>query len=384
MYVYIYIYIYIHIHMHIGNTHFLVYTVSSLVEQTTPNYLELFDAASSVSEVAFVDKDLDELELGGMIGWATPDYTARTTAYNVYLATDAAGADRSVIGGSVSIGTNNAPIMVETPLYTYSQIVVYTQSSLTEQTTPVALSISDTAALASAVEFPDFDLDLGDIGGTVNWAAAPDLSEVTQHMVYFATLSESCGTGCSASASNTTTTTTTDVAASLSNDTRLRVCRICVRAFFGSVAANATSITVPVNTPLANYSVDGLAPTHVLVYASSDLVESSTPAAVALYDASADVSNVNFTDKDLDRLELGGVIITSTITIIIIIISIVCYIYIYICITNLSHSLSISISLSLSIYLSLSLYIYIYIMYIYIYIFMCIYIYIYIHTYIHI
>ena len=38
-------------------THMLVYTLTSLVEQTTPAYHLIFDAYASVSDISFTDKE---------------------------------------------------------------------------------------------------------------------------------------------------------------------------------------------------------------------------------------------------------------------------------------------------------------------------------------
>ena len=45
---------------------------------------------------------------------------------------------------------------------------------------------------------------------------------------------------------------------------------------------------------------------HLVVYASSSLVEQTTPAAVLIIEVIASVSNIAFADRDIDDAELGG------------------------------------------------------------------------------
>merc|ERR1740129_1296099 len=76
-------------------------------------------------------------------------------------------------------------VPVETPLSSFTHLVVYTKSSLVEQTTPVALELVDTFAMVANISFSDFDLDLGDLGGTLTWSAPEDINQVTHYAVYF-------------------------------------------------------------------------------------------------------------------------------------------------------------------------------------------------------
>ena len=48
----------------------MVYTLTSLVEQTTPASHLVYDAFASVSNVTFTDRDLDLDDLGGMVRWS--------------------------------------------------------------------------------------------------------------------------------------------------------------------------------------------------------------------------------------------------------------------------------------------------------------------------
>ena len=94
-----------------------VYTKSALVEQTTPDSLNLAsDTASSVSSIAFVDKDLDATNYGGTVTWTAPSLHSHVTHYVAYLATSGAGADRSqvVSAGDRPKGTNVLSMPSET------------------------------------------------------------------------------------------------------------------------------------------------------------------------------------------------------------------------------------------------------------------------------
>ena len=124
-------------------THLVVYTKSSLVEQSTPGPVAIADVDSSVSSVAFPDKDLDGGQLGGVVTWSAPAATAQVVGYNVYFSQDDAGASKSLIGGSVLVGTNAASVSANTALAAHTHVTVYTLSSLAEQTTPVAASLAD-------------------------------------------------------------------------------------------------------------------------------------------------------------------------------------------------------------------------------------------------
>lgn len=53
-------------------THIMMYLQSSFSEQSTPQVIPIRDAQASVSNVAFIDKDLDGGELGGQISWSPP------------------------------------------------------------------------------------------------------------------------------------------------------------------------------------------------------------------------------------------------------------------------------------------------------------------------
>ncbi|CAE7214126.1 unnamed protein product [Symbiodinium sp. CCMP2592] len=64
-----------------GYTHFVLYTKSSLVRQSTPAALLLSDTIASVANISFPDEDLDALEIGGFISWDNPKETTYVTEY---------------------------------------------------------------------------------------------------------------------------------------------------------------------------------------------------------------------------------------------------------------------------------------------------------------
>ncbi|CAE7858193.1 PIF1 [Symbiodinium microadriaticum] len=131
------------------NTHVVVYTRSSLVEQTTPAFLEavgldtmlvrnrwmsrvrrllffraclhlksydidqsplqISDTISSVPYLRFTDLDLDPLQIGGYLEWVAPeDDNSTITHYTLYAAEDALGSNRTQITPELPFGTTAA------------------------------------------------------------------------------------------------------------------------------------------------------------------------------------------------------------------------------------------------------------------------------------
>ena len=160
---------------------------------------------SSVSSILYADKDLDESELGGALSWAAPARHERVNVYQLYLAADPPATNRSQVGDDVPRGTDVAMIPANTPInyhdfpwhrerfypgtdtpFSWKYLVVYTKSTLVEQTTPTAFKIFDLRSNVRNLIFPDFDLDEGDLGGTVVWVAPEETSQVTHYYVWFA------------------------------------------------------------------------------------------------------------------------------------------------------------------------------------------------------
>jgi WD40 repeat protein len=249
--------------------HFLVYTKSSMAgEQVTPESTVIVDSEVIVPSISFTDLDLDQGQLGGDVTWESPGDRSLVDEYVVFLAADPQGSGRSQVGGSVSVGTNAITIVVDTASLENQYVLVYTKSSLAEQTTPQSLELNDTVAFVSSLSFTDKDVDVFELGGTVNWVAPSDISQVTRYVVYLA-VGDYLG----------------------ANRTQIG----------GDVDIINTSISIPINTALRHY-------THVLVTTKSSLAESTTPVSTAISDTAAMVSNISFIDLDLDKSELGGTV----------------------------------------------------------------------------
>ena len=59
----------------------------------------------------------------------------------------------------------------------FTHLVVYTKTSLAESTEGGSFQLSDTVAVPSSVAFDDFDVDAGDLGGTLAWSAPADTAQ---------------------------------------------------------------------------------------------------------------------------------------------------------------------------------------------------------------
>ena len=80
-------------------THFLIYSVSELEEQTTPTALAIFDSNASVTLVKFIDLDLDPQQLGGNVSFLEPNEpNAPLYRYVLYLANSPQGDGRLEAG----------------------------------------------------------------------------------------------------------------------------------------------------------------------------------------------------------------------------------------------------------------------------------------------
>jgi len=90
-------------------THLVLYSKSSLEEQTIPAGVPMSDTGVSVAQLSFQDKDLDAGELGGAITWAPPSI-AQVDRFVVYFATSTTGSGRSQLSLPVSAGTNTMQV----------------------------------------------------------------------------------------------------------------------------------------------------------------------------------------------------------------------------------------------------------------------------------
>ncbi|CAJ1427338.1 unnamed protein product, partial [Effrenium voratum] len=234
-----------------------VYTRSRFAEQSFPSALWVNDTNASVENLVFVDKDLDESELGGVVLWNESDGT-QVEDYRVYLSVNASGDERQAIG-DVSAEPFQAPLAADTAPGIFRFITVFARSSLAEQTTPVAQATSD-AFVGLLANFTDQDLDEDELGGTLQWqVVAGDTSQVQGFEAY---LSES--------------------------------------AFLGSAdGSGAQTLAVPPEVPQGNSS-------HILLYAVSSSFRQTFPAEVLVLDTNASVSGTSFLDEDLDVGQVGG------------------------------------------------------------------------------
>ncbi|CAJ1450045.1 unnamed protein product, partial [Effrenium voratum] len=231
--------------------------------QSSAVYLELVDLDFSPSAVSFVDQRLDAGLLGGYVQWTEPVNDSEVVQYNVYLADDAYGTGRMVVG---SVGAGNSSLAIDsTDLQLYSYVLVYTESSMGEQDVPAAGAISDTSASVSSVAFVDNDADALEIAGSVTWTAPADISQVTGYRVYL----------CEGSLCST-------------------------RAQLGSHVATGTH-----QVSFSQVSVTH-AQTHIAVYAKSVLAEQSTPETLVLVDVQISAGNISFLDVDIDAGQVAG------------------------------------------------------------------------------
>ncbi|CAE7268472.1 unnamed protein product, partial [Symbiodinium necroappetens] len=265
-----------------------VFARSSLAEQTTPRYVEIIDTVSSVSNIGFADKDLDWDELGGYVDWQAPASHSQVLFYELYLAESFMGKNRlNYPSGSIPVGNTEVLWPAETPKAAFTHFVVYTKSWLAEQTTPVALEFEDKVSLVRDISFPDLDLDLEDIGGTISWEAPNDTSQVTHYVVYLgqANTTDGCNTSYQLQPEEANTSTAFS--------------DWCLLTYIGNASFGEHDLFISPDTGVPPY-------THVAVFSLSSLVEQTTPMTLVFWDEIASVSNIRFVDQDLDEVDLGG------------------------------------------------------------------------------
>ena len=102
-----------------------------------------------------------------------------------YLSDGLGGAARLQVVDDVAMGTNEL-MPSEMPLVNFTHLVVYTQSSLVEQTTPASFVFNDIESRVTNITFSDHDLEFDGIGGVVSWAEPFDARQVTHYILYMA------------------------------------------------------------------------------------------------------------------------------------------------------------------------------------------------------
>ncbi|CAK9114765.1 unnamed protein product [Durusdinium trenchii] len=232
-----------------------------------------------LSTVDFLDLDLDLLELGGQVSWAEPLDLSKVQDYVVYLGNSI---DRSQLGVAQN---SQLDIRAETPTGRFESLLVYTRSSLAEQSSPSSLIFQDNEVLLN-ISFYDLDLDEGDLGGLANWSGTSE-ELVLEYAVYLAEICEG--------QERNDTSDTSDVA-TWENSTSPDFCNL---RYIDTVNASEPRVQIPAETPKMNS-------THLAVFARSALVEQRTPSALLFFDASASVTQLSFADLDLDVGQLGG------------------------------------------------------------------------------
>eukprot|EP00435_Cladocopium_sp_Y103_P035297 s1732_g9.t1 len=136
----------------------VVYSKSTLAEQTTPSSLSFLDEVSLAGNVSFVDDDLDRYEIGGDLLWLQPEDDSE----------DRYGRNRSFLG-NVSQGVHLFKVPADTPLLAFSHLCVFARSVLVESTTPSSVLVVDFSSSISSLRFTDLDLDPLELGGVITW-----------------------------------------------------------------------------------------------------------------------------------------------------------------------------------------------------------------------
>ena len=83
--------------------------------------------------------------------WEEPQSIGHVASYLLFLASDAVGASRSLLGEAIAPRATTYLIPAETAIFTffgssYSHVVAYTKSTYAEQTTPAYFALSDASA----------------------------------------------------------------------------------------------------------------------------------------------------------------------------------------------------------------------------------------------
>ena len=93
-----------------NTSHWLVYSASSLVEQTTPSALQISEQNATVGSMSFVGTDLNMDTVNGSLVWAAPAELFCLEHFVVYIASDPSGSGRSKLG-EAPVGQNYLEIL---------------------------------------------------------------------------------------------------------------------------------------------------------------------------------------------------------------------------------------------------------------------------------
>jgi hypothetical protein len=329
-------------------THFVVYTHSSMFEQSTPAPHRFFDASASVINLRFFDRDLDPIDLGGLFLWDPPDPVSITRVTGYYLAladnTNPNNYEREYIGGVYPVGTNQLIFPPDTGNPGAKYFVVFARSHLCEQTTPEWTPIIDRVAIVNNITFPDYDLDEYDLGGVLSWHEPDDTELLTHYMVYFAAgvgAGPSGGVGAQRAFYERTEdgvislvvppetrrvqggwvddlelpyyndSNASEVGRSLPSpvdpNATAPVAEDSNETWLNTTTSTTSTVTITFNVTTFT-TTTGIIYTHWLVYTASTLCEQTTPTHHLIDDEFSSISSLIFVDKDLDSAELGGLI----------------------------------------------------------------------------
>ena len=169
-----------------------------------------------------------------------------------------------------------------------------------DHTTFLASSRPETSV--SNITFPDQELD-SDSGGMLSWGSTEESSDATCYEVYLAGNTNGASRSILGRANSTADSPSVAVETSLSPlfvltiDTASSLVEQTTpggasRSILGRANSTADSLSVAVETTLS--------PFVLTIYTASALVEQTTPGGHRISDASASVSDVFFTDQDLD------------------------------------------------------------------------------------
>ncbi|CAK9114849.1 unnamed protein product [Durusdinium trenchii] len=292
-------------------SHILFFMASYLQEQSTPFSYLLPDEDGRVTDLVFIDQDLDHEELGGAVTWTPPPVlTENIVAYRVVFSQDTMGVvDRRDIVEEPGTALSST-IPENTAILQSTYLAVFTRSSSTEGSTPTAIELVDSAVNVSNVSFVDYDLDDDHIAGVLTYDPPEDTSVVTHFVLYLArqvngiferapyafnvsydnlqeatSFATSTQVGEDWNETNATSSTTTGTSTTSSSTTSTTTV---------ASISDTQRLEIPCDTELLGY-------THMLIYC-----EQTYPVIVELDNAYSKVANISYFAEDLNLDNLEG------------------------------------------------------------------------------
>lgn len=206
-------------------THIIVYT-NNYHGRGPGRALPILDRAlptASVGSLSFSDLDPELGRVGGEVRWvapANPNVASQFTDYAVYFAEDLHMAGR-VKQGEVPVGVNLLVIHLGTELHNFTHLAVCTKNDVGEALSCPVVAMQDRilpSAVVERLQFFDQDLGTGELGGSVAWTEPEDKAWVERYVAYLV-------------------------------DAEGR------RSLLGEAPVGSSSVSVPFDTALANFSV---------------------------------------------------------------------------------------------------------------------------------